>query len=152
MDVSVLRLRPETRKGASSMRNFILIFSGIVMALTLVAPLSLAQSNPPVISSERQAARKELGQLYVEYSADSFVKQAAEGDTIAVKLFLAAGMNPNARSKEGQVALVNAAASGQLETVQVLLAGGVDVNIKGSAPGNQEHTALTAASWYGHNE
>jgi ankyrin repeat protein/beta-lactamase regulating signal transducer with metallopeptidase domain len=91
------------------------------------APPQVAQ---PTISAAREAAREKLGQLRVEYSADSFVKQAAEGDTIAVKLFLVAGMNINARDQEGFTALSKAAKMRQTETVQSLLAAGADPNLR----------------------
>ena len=100
------------------------------------APQTPAQTETPEISPARAAARKELGQLLVPYSAESFVKQAEEGDSIAVKLFLAAGMNPNviAKYKVGDnnveaTALNRAAQAGQTETVKVLIAGHADVNL-----------------------
>src|SRR6185295_4176369 len=67
-------------------------------AITPAAPQSPPQSETPEIAPARAAARKELGQLLVPYSAESFVKQAGEGDSIAVRLFLAAGMNPNVKA------------------------------------------------------
>src|SRR5688572_1265954 len=70
-----------------------------------------------------------LGMLRVEYSAESFVKQAAEGDTIAIKTFLAAGMNINARNEKGYTALMKAAETGQTETAQALLVAGADPNL-----------------------
>src|SRR6185295_17623927 len=54
-------------------------------------PAQALQVRQPPIAPSREAARDKLGMLRVEYSAESFVKQAAEGDTIAIKTFLAAG-------------------------------------------------------------
>jgi ankyrin repeat protein len=65
----------------------------------------------------------------VDYSVDSFLKQAAEGDTIAVKTFLLAGMNINARDGAGFTALIKAAQAGQAETAQSLLAAGANPNL-----------------------
>ncbi|HET9361270.1 MAG TPA: ankyrin repeat domain-containing protein [Vicinamibacterales bacterium] len=100
------------------------------------APISSAeprspgpQVTQPTISAARQAAREKLGQLRVEYSADSFARQAAEGDTIAVKLFLAAGMDIDARDQEGFTALARAARKRQTETAQSLVAAGADPNL-----------------------
>ena len=101
------------------------------------AALAPAQKvTQPTIAASREAARDRLGLMQVEYSAESFVKQAAEGDTIAVKTFLAAGMNINVRS-EGYTALMKAADAGQTETVQALLAAGADpdlTSVQGSSP------------------
>ena len=146
-----------------------LIASICLISVLAAAPDVLAQT--PAISAARVKARKELGQLGVEYSKRSFVKQASEGDTIAVQLFLAAGMDPNAYDSESQSnALMTAARGGHLETVSALLAGGAnandntavilatrldvlkllldhgaDVNIKQGGG----YTALTSATWSG---
>jgi len=109
------------------MKRIILILCCVSMFC--IASESFAQS--PTISPAREAARKSLGQLGVEYSRDSFVKQAGEGDTIAVQLFLAAGMDPNSYSHDSNTALVAAASYGFTETAQALLAGGADINERG---------------------
>ena len=111
--------------------------------LILAGATRVCCAQPPAISSAREKARRELGQLFVEYSKDSFVKQASEGDTIAVRLFIASGMDPNARIKDGNSALI--AAAGSAETVQALLAGGADVNAKNLQGG----TALLSAAGSG---
>src|SRR5688572_4410363 len=104
----------------------------------------LAQKvTQPTIAASREAARDKLGMLRVEYSAESFVKQAAEGDTIAIKTFLAAGMNINARNENGYTALMKAASSGQTETVQALLAAGADSDL---ANGGRSALSLAAVN------
>jgi beta-lactamase regulating signal transducer with metallopeptidase domain len=103
---------------------------------------STAITQPPIASS-REAARDRLGMLRVEYSAESFVKQAAEGDTIAIKTFLAAGMNINARNEKRYTALMKAAETGQTETVQSLLAAGANPNLTSN---NQNSALMLAAS------
>jgi ankyrin repeat protein len=100
----------------------------------------------PTIAPARAAAREKLGQLRVEYGADSFVKQATEGDTIAVNLFLAAAMNINALDKEGYTALIGAARARQTETVQALIAAGADVNIAATPNSGAPGSALSFAA------
>jgi ankyrin repeat protein/beta-lactamase regulating signal transducer with metallopeptidase domain len=112
-------------------------------------PVTAATSTvpQPSIAASREAAREKLGRLRVEYSAESFVKQAAEGDTIAVKTFLAAGMDINARGESNYTALIKAAEAKQVETVQALLAAGANPNLFG---GSGDRTALHAAARQGH--
>jgi ankyrin repeat protein len=110
-------------------------------------PAQTQRVTQPPIAASREAARDRLGMLKVEYSAESFVKQAAEGDTIAVKTFLAAGMNINARNEKGSTALMAAAYSGQTETAQALLAAGADPNL--TIPGIVSHSALSNAAGRG---
>jgi beta-lactamase regulating signal transducer with metallopeptidase domain len=109
-----------------------------------IRPVTAPVAQPPIAAS-REAARDRLGMLKVEYSAESFVKQAAEGDTIAIKTFLAAGMNINARNEKGHTALIKAAEMGQTETVQALLAAGANPNL--TTPDN--NSALVWAAWNG---
>jgi ankyrin repeat protein/beta-lactamase regulating signal transducer with metallopeptidase domain len=104
-----------------------------------------SQVTQPPITASREAARDRLGMLRVEYSAESFVKQAAEGDTIAIKTFLAAGMNINARNEKGYTALIKAAEMRQAETVQSLLAAGANPNL--TTP--DANSALGWAAWNG---
>ena len=104
---------------------------GCICLLLVLAAAPSVVAQTPAISPARVKARKELGQLGVEYSKSSFIKQAAEGDTIAVQLFLAAGIDPNVYDEaSGGNALMTAARAGHLETVSALLAGGV--NVKGN--------------------
>ncbi len=98
-----------------------------------------------------EAARRELERLNIEYDPESFVNQAARGNTGAVYLFLTAGMNPNVRGKHGprpRPALPIAANKGHIDTVKLLLESGADVNIK-SQSGD---TALILATDKGYIE
>jgi len=45
-----------------------------------------------------ETARLELSKLSVQYTPQAFVESAKQGDVRNVKLFLAAGMDPNART------------------------------------------------------
>ncbi|HEU4389544.1 MAG TPA: ankyrin repeat domain-containing protein [Blastocatellia bacterium] len=109
---------------------------GFIWFLFLTAALNV-KAQAPSISPERLKARKELGLLSVEYSKESFVKQASEGDTIAVQLFIAAGMDPNVKGGE---ALIAASGAGHIETVRALIAAGADVNA------DNDVTALISAT------
>jgi ankyrin repeat protein len=103
------------------------------------------QVTQPPIAASRQAAREKLGLLRVDYSADSFVKQAAEGDTIAVKTFLDAGMEIDSRDAAGFTALMKAAQMRKTETAQSLLAAGANPNITVTT-GEQQGSALSFAA------
>lgn len=51
-----------------------------------------------------EEARKELGSLNLTYSESSFIESAKNGDTVAVDLFLKAGVDPNVRDPNGRLA------------------------------------------------
>ena len=48
-----------------------------------------------------EGAREKIAQLHIPYTVDEFVKCARESDIVAVKLFLKAGMNRDAKDKNG---------------------------------------------------
>ena len=62
-----------------------------------------------------ETARVELSNLSVQYTPQAFVESAKQGDLRAVKLFLAAGMDPNAKDDESNTALMYAIAEGRTE-------------------------------------
>jgi uncharacterized protein len=114
-------------------------------------PALAAPTVPP------EDARMRLAQLSLAYTPSVFVNRAEEGDLSAVKLFLAAGMNPNASTQastrslggdRGQTALRVAAAQGHAKVVAALVEAGADVNNK--ADGGRTPLALAAAQ--GHLE
>ena len=90
----------------------------ITLLLISVLSLSACGSSP-------EDARKELGKMNIPYSEVSFIESAANGDMMAVKLFLAAGMDVN--SEDG-AALVYAAQKGRTEIVKALLDADADIN------------------------
>ncbi|HXG63607.1 MAG TPA: ankyrin repeat domain-containing protein [Blastocatellia bacterium] len=79
-----------------------------------------------------EAARRELTQMGVTYSAEEFIERAGKGNARVVRLFLAAGMDPNARDKSGRTALIAAAGPypGHADILCILLNHGADVNAK----------------------
>lgn len=59
-------------------------------------PSSLLQE----VGKSPENARRELGQMGLQYSEEAFTESAKNGDALAIKLFLNAGMNPNAKNSE----------------------------------------------------
>jgi uncharacterized protein len=79
-----------------------------------------------------ESARAELTSLSVEFAPQAFVESARQGDIRAVRLFLAAGMDPNAKNDESNTALMNAIAESRAEVINALLGAKADVNEKNS--------------------
>lgn len=78
-----------------------------------------------------EAARIKLGQMSLAYTPEVFISSAEKGDIEAVKLFLAAGMNPNVTNSEGWTALIHAVSGENIPLINLLIKAGVDVNEKG---------------------
>lgn len=68
-----------------------------------------------------ETARTELIRLSLPYTADAFIEAARQGDMHAVKVFLAAGMDPNATNGTTD-ALTEAVPAGHIEIVRALVA------------------------------
>src|SRR5687768_7908341 len=97
----------------------------------------------------RDVARAELERIPLPYTADAFVKSAKKGSLETVKLFLAAGMDPNGKTESPEdSALIAAAEGGHTEIVKVLLKAKADVNQRNRNGG----TAVTGAVLGGHND
>src|SRR3989442_8265486 len=78
-----------------------------------------------------EAAKEFLKLRGYTFDEKSFLSAAAAGDMIAIRGFMTAGINRNARDDNGDTALTAAAARGDLKVVNALLQGGADVNAKG---------------------
>ena len=76
------------------------------------------------------------------------IENARDGNADVVKHFLAAGMDPEVRTKDGQTPLIVAALENKLEVAKLLLEHGADVNAKNKYNG----TELMSAAWKGHAE
>jgi hypothetical protein len=86
--------------------------------------------TPPVLAETTRhsaAIRRLMERGYARPSADFFVMAAGTGDLEAVKLFLEAGYDVNAKSN-GTPAIVNAATSNRPDIVIYLVNAGADVN------------------------
>lgn len=95
----------------------------ILVVLLLLSAITACSKSP-------EAARKELGQMNIDYTDDSFVKSIAEGDKTVVELFLTAGKSPNLRMSDKLPILIFATSKGHNEIVKLLIAKGADVNGK----------------------
>lgn len=99
----------------------ILIVAGtIVIALATFSDatrhlLDLVKGQSP------ETARRELNSLSVDYTPQAFIERAKQGDLQAVRLFLAAGMDPNARDEKGNTALMYAITENRVDLLKVLL-------------------------------
>lgn len=127
-----------------------------IRAYNIEVRRTLQGTPPPQKGNGRQGAltpleaRNQLAKLSLTYSAEGFVERADEGDTLAVSLYLAAGMDPNISAvlpdQPAATALMNAAENGDVAMVKLLLAARADVNKKiGWSPGA---VALAATSGY----
>ena len=102
----------------------------------------------PTLHAEGGNARDELVKNGIEYSENSFLKCAGDGDLENVKLFLAEGMEINAKNEYGETALMAGAVSGNTNIVKVLLEKGADPNLKD----NDGSTALIASAMWENTE
>ena len=100
------------------------ILNVILIAMLLMVAITACSKSP-------ETARKELGQMNIDYTEDNFIKYIERGDRVVVDLFLTAGMSPNLRGKDsGFYVLSTAASYGHDEIVKLLIAKGADVNRK----------------------
>ena len=77
-------------------------------------------------NSAKEAALLQLKRIPLPYTPDAFAESAAKGDLANVRLFLAAGMDPDAKDGSDRSAIAQAAAKGHLNIVQALLKSGAN--------------------------
>jgi ankyrin repeat protein len=99
----------------------------IFQTLFILALLSTFAS-----AQNRDAARAELQRRGLAFTETAFIDSIIEGDTQAARLYLNAGMSPQAKNAEGNYALWYAAGKGRLEIVNQLIELGADVNSSGA--------------------
>ena len=135
------------------------IVASVIILGTIVVALSTftdaAGKLFSVISNQSPAAaRIELSKMSLQYTPGDFVARAKMGDLTAVKLFLIAGMDPNATTGEspnsigddkGQTALMSADSEGHTQIVAALVNAGADVK-----KSNSIFTASSLAASGGH--
>ncbi len=97
----------------------------IMVVLLLMVAITACSKSP-------ETARKELGQMNIDYTQDSFFNYVERGDKVVVELFLAAGMSPNSRQSgfSEKTILMVAAKKGNEEIMKLLISKGADVNGK----------------------
>lgn len=100
-----------------------LLISVIAVLLATISSISTAAApNSP------EFAKKELADLRIEFSDQSFVDAACNGNEHAVQLFIQAKIDINAIGKNSGTALHCAARTGNLGILNHLIAGKADVN------------------------
>ena len=113
-----------------------------IVVLALLTPLTAHGQDP-------KAAPPEPKDPVVQQREEALRASAERGDTAAVNEWLAAGVDPNARTAGpagSATALMKAVVSGHTVTVEALLAGGADVN----AQDKSGVTAMIQADLLGH--
>lgn len=93
----------------------------LVCALIFITFLSSGCGNRP------DKARNELAKLNIEYSEDAFFKAIQSNDTMALSLFLDAGMGINVKSDLWGTPLTAATIAGKCDTAKLLIEKGADV-------------------------
>lgn len=78
---------------------------------------------------DRDVAREQLANMRIPYTESAFITHARQGDTVAINLFLAAGMDPNV-TDEGKTALMLATANGFTAIAGTLLQHGAEIDVQ----------------------
>lgn len=91
---------------------------------TLTVNTNRQDNTQPVADPTELAARAKLTQKNIPFSEGAFASVVEDGDVAGVDLFLAAGMNPNAKDANGRTVLINAASKGSNNISRKLLNGG----------------------------
>ena len=136
---------------SSRIKNNPVVASLIILGSFVIALSTFTDATNKLFSviskQSPQAARIQLGQMSLPYTPKAFILSAQTGDLAAVKLFLAAGMDPNATDAEGGTALRFAAYSGHTQIVAALVKAGAAIE-----KGEGGRTALFSAASGGHIE
>ncbi|MCH9046329.1 MAG: ankyrin repeat domain-containing protein [SAR324 cluster bacterium] len=118
-----------------------LLHAGAILLIVLITT-TLSNASP----------RDELVARGLQFNAAAFVERAGAGDLEAVKLFVAAGINPNAPKSTlapaGTSAMFEASLKGHSDVVTFLLNHGADIDSGGAV----RSTALMGASLGGYRQ
>lgn len=104
-----------------------------------------------VCGMSSEEAKDELRKAEIPFSVDEFTSRALKGDIAAVRLLLDAGIEPDAKNKDGYTALMLAASEGHAKIVKALLDRGAAPNVKSTGQGHGR-TALMYTVSNGHIE
>jgi ankyrin repeat protein len=107
--------------------------SGLIMLVLLLAGCGKSPED----------ARKELGELGIEYNVQSFFETVVNNDPLAVELFLISGIERDAKIGTGVAALHLSTAAGNMRITGLLLEHGADVGIQNSEYNTPLHLAIT---------
>ncbi|MDA8410297.1 MAG: ankyrin repeat domain-containing protein [Treponema sp.] len=94
------------------------------------------------LEERRESARKRLLEAGISCTIDSLANCCSEGDAAAVRLFLQAGFDPDARDRHGVPMLCLAVRKSHLAVAEALLDGGATIDLKSDDRG---YTALLDA-------
>src|SRR5215213_1105463 len=106
------------------------------VAFTLSAVFIITIASLVGRGQDPAIARVRLEQKGIPFTAAAFVESARKGDVETLKLFLAAGTNPNSREtndKDGSTVLMVTAMAGQKVAAETLIASGANVNARSNA-------------------
>ncbi len=107
--------------------------AALLLCLLFLSPgLSFAQEAP---TPEDALQELEKRGLVVNRSIDvrDMIAQIRQENLEAVKLFLAAGIDPNRKDEQGQAPLLVAVETGNPDLVEAILEAGADLSIKDQA-------------------
>lgn len=108
---------------------FIIVLGSIVIAVA--AFTDATKKIVDFVSQERpEEARAKLAQMNLPFEPEVFLKCVKKGDLAAVKLFLAAKIDPDVAYWNGTTALMLEAGKGRTPLLEALLDAGADVNRK----------------------
>ena len=123
-------------------------FSKFKSSLVFVCMLSIPCF---AFGQDQERARQEIAKRKIPLNINAFAERAALGDAAVVELFLAAGVDPNARNSDGRTPLLLAAMRGHAGIVDTLLRQGAEANMESHNNGlEQGKTALMFAAQQGH--
>lgn len=117
------------------------IIAGLL--LIVVAPMLLLQR----CSVSRDAAWRELETKGIAFTEPEFVNRVRQRDLETVKLFLAAGINPDAKDEEGTTFLMLAVLAGDIGISEALLKNGASVNARATNDSTALHLAMLVGNY-----
>lgn len=123
------------RMSRKALKNLTIILGLLAVALTSL--ILVARSG-----KSRDEARRELESKSIPYTEQEFVNRARHRDLEITKLFLAAGINPDAKDEEGFTVLMQAVQAGDMGIIEALLSNGADVNAHDAKGSSALHLAI----------